>query len=113
MDGSVDPFELTITKHVYKDIEAYQSMFPHVVAAKHLAWHGGRLGEYGSIDFLYVNTGHSNPMRRALPTVLLDKERGYYDRVKYGELVKEVARTILGPLRKRSEASLTLDAFRA
>jgi DNA polymerase elongation subunit (family B) len=111
LEGRVDPFELTITKHVYKDIEAYQSMFPHVVAAKHLAWHGGRLGDYGSVDFLYVSTGHSNPMRRALPTVLLDKERGYYDRVKYGGLVKEVARTILGSLRHESEANLSLDAF--
>ncbi len=111
VEGRVDPFELKITKHVYKDIETYRSMFPHVVAARHLDWHGGRLGDYGSVDFLYVNAGHSNPMRRTLPTVLLDKERSYYDRVKYGELVKEVARTILGPLRKRAKVSLTLDSF--
>jgi len=111
VEGNVDPFELKITKHVYKDVEAYWSMFPHVVAVKHLVWHGGRLEEYGSIDFLYVNTGHSNPMKRAFPAVLLDKKRGYYDHVKYGELVQEAARTILGPLRCRSEVHLSLDAF--
>ena len=111
VEGKVDPVELSISKHMRKDVDAYKSMLPHVVAAKHLARGGKKLEEYASVDFVYMNTDHSNPMRRVLPSLMMDGQRGYYDREKYGKLVLDVADTILKPLKVDRDQPLILDLF--
>ncbi len=111
IEGNVDPAELSISKHMGKDLDSYKSMLPHVVAAKHLARRGKRLEEYASVDFVYMNADHSNPMRRVLPSPMMDGQRGYYDREKYGKLVLDVAETILKPLEVDQYQPLILDLF--
>jgi DNA polymerase I len=111
IEGDVDPSELSVSKHLRKDPNAYRSMLPHVVAAKHLARGGKRLEEYTSIDFVYMNADHSNPMRRVMPSLMMDGQRGHYDKERYANLVLDVAKTILKPLEASSAPPITLDTF--
>ena len=81
MDGEIDPAELAVSKRVRKEVDDYRSLFPHVVAAKHLARRGKRLEEHASVDFVYTNAGHRNQMRRVVPSAIVEDGGGYYDRV--------------------------------
>lgn len=111
LNGDIDPAELSVSKRVRKEVEAYRSLLPHVVAAKHLVRRGKKLEEHASVDFVYTNAGHANPMRRVLPSTMMDDRSGYYDREKYGRLVLDVADTILKPLDGERCRALTLDPF--
>ncbi len=109
---SVDPSELAISKHVRKDTNAYRSMFPNVIAARHLARGEKRLEEYGTVSFVYMNSDHSNPMRRVLPSVMMSGASNYYDREKYGRLVLDVGDTVLKSFKTDSSPCLTtLDSY--
>lgn len=48
-------------------------MFPHVVAAKHLAQHGKRLDEYATVVFVYTNAEHRNPVGWGLPAGMVSR----------------------------------------
>ena len=111
LKGDIDPFELSVSKRVRKEIDAYRSMFPHVVAAKHLVRRGKKLEEHASVDFVYTNAEHRNPMRRVLPVDIMSDGCGYYDREKYGRLLLEVADTILKPFEAGRTPPLNLDAL--
>ncbi len=104
MKGDVDPAELAISKRIRKDLNAYKSMFPHVVVARHLAWQGKRLEEYETVDFVFTNAKHGNPLQRVIPAIMMGNGCSYYDREKYGKLVLDVADTILKPLKKQSNS---------
>jgi DNA polymerase elongation subunit (family B) len=109
--GDVDAEELTISKRVHREVSAYRSMFPHVVAARQLAMRGKRIEEYSSVNFVYMNAKHSNPFRRVIPSIMVRDGHNYYDRKKYGKLVLDVADTILKPFRKEIEDRSLLNCF--
>jgi len=94
--GKVPPSELVMSKVLRKPVNAYRSLFPHVVAAIQMVQKGKRLKKGEKIDFIYVNAEHKNPFRRVVPAAIVDGAHGYYDRDKYVELILEVAETILG-----------------
>jgi DNA polymerase elongation subunit (family B) len=81
MCGEVPVGELTVSQILRKPLTAYTSLFPHVSAAVTLAHHGKVPREGAMIDFVFVNTGHPNPLRRVVPTALRTDAR--YDRAKY------------------------------
>ncbi len=110
--GEVDPFELVISKRLHRDVNTYRSLFPHVVAGRHLARRGKKLEEYGTVDYVFMSAKNSNPMRRVLPVAMMDKGQIHYDRVKYGKLLLDVADTVLKSFPTNQTASLTLDAFK-
>jgi DNA polymerase elongation subunit (family B) len=112
-EGEVDPKELGISKHLWRNVNNYRAMLPHVIAAKHLARRGKRLGEYSSVDFVYMNAAHNNPMRRVIPSPIMDEQNGYYDRERYAKLVLDVAKTILKPFETERMKPLVLDSFLA
>ncbi len=111
IEGDINPVELAISKRLHKNVNAYKSMFPHVVAARHLAWRGEKLEELTTVDFIYTNAGHGNPMRRVLPVVMMSDDWNYYDRKKYRKLVLDVADTILKPFEISRPLPLTLNVF--
>jgi len=111
LGGDVDPAELAISQHVRGDVSSYRSMFPNVVAARHLVGQGKRFGEHDVVSFVYMNAGHSNPMRRILPSTMLGKGSNYYDRGKYGKLVLDAADTVLKVFRIGCSSPSTLDIY--
>jgi hypothetical protein len=58
-----------------------------------LAHHDKAPREGAMIDFVFVNVGHPNPLRRVVPTALRTDTR--YDRAKYRELIVDAAETVL------------------
>jgi len=94
-EGKIELERLVVSKVLRKSVNKYRSMFPHVVAAMQMVQKGKRMRTGEMIDFIYVNASHTNPFRRVVPALLLDK-RNYYDREKYVEMVLDVAETILG-----------------
>jgi len=87
--------DLAFHKRVHKEVKAYKSMFPHVVAAKQLALQGNHFEDHSSVDFVFTNAEHHNPWRHVLPLALVKEGGTSYDRRKYGKLVLDVAETIL------------------
>ena len=94
--GSIPLDQLTISKTLRRQVNAYRSLFPHVVAAIQTAQKGKRLKRGDEISFIYVNAEHRNPFRRVVTSEILDSRQGHYDRGKYAELVLDVAETVLG-----------------
>jgi DNA polymerase elongation subunit (family B) len=98
--------DLVISKLLRQDIEKYKSLFPHVSAAIQLS--SNRDGPYpakgDTINYIYTNTQHKNPLRRiaALETahqedVVEKKGRSLnYDKEKYREMILDAAETVLG-----------------
>ena len=111
MCGDVDFETLAVSKRVHREVGKYKSMFPHVIAAKHLAQRGKRLEKYASVDFVFLNAGHRNPLRRVLPVNIMGDGSDYYDREKYGKLLLDTADTILKTLRTHDFPHSTLDAY--
>ncbi|MEM2094851.1 MAG: DNA polymerase domain-containing protein, partial [Candidatus Bathyarchaeia archaeon] len=102
--GEVDPTRLTVIKVLRKPVNEYRSMLPHVAAAKQIEMRGTRLTDGETVNFLYVNAGHSNPYRRVVSIPM--QGRSYYDKERYVELALDVAETVLGAFgfRKHQEA---------
>jgi DNA polymerase elongation subunit (family B) len=111
MSGSVDSEKLAVSKRVHKEVGEYRSMFPHVVAARHLSKRGKMLEEYASVDFVFLNAEHSNPLRRVLPVAMMSEGSDYYDEEKYGKMLLDVASTILKTFQIDNVPSLTLDIY--
>ena len=72
--------DLVISKLLRQDIEKYKSLFPHVSAAIQLR--SGTDGRYptrgDTINYIYTNTQHKNPLLRiaALETASKEEEDG-------------------------------------
>ncbi|MFH0748631.1 MAG: DNA polymerase domain-containing protein [Candidatus Bathyarchaeota archaeon] len=111
--GEIDLAKLAMSKRLHRHVDSYKSMVPHVAAAKHLVLHGKRIEEYDTVDFVFENSKHRNPLRRVLPTEMIDNGNKYYDRTKYGKLVLDVANTVLKTLKKTLSPPMTLDYFSA
>ena len=48
-----------------------------------------------TIQYVYTNAAHKNPLRRVMPLDLLSEEH-YYDKEKYREMLLESAESVLG-----------------
>jgi DNA polymerase elongation subunit (family B) len=84
--------DLVISKLLRQDIEKYSSLFAHVSAAIQLSNHGDNHPRKGdTIQYIYTNSHHNNPLCRVVPLEILQKERmkqgtlNYYDKDKYRE----------------------------
>src|SRR5512133_1120523 len=99
--------DLVISKLLGQDIEKYKSLFPHVSAAIQLTnTAGGKQPTKGyTIQYIYTDSQHKNPLCRVVPLELLQKEKdgkeerstlNYYDKEKYREMILDAAETVLG-----------------
>ncbi len=93
MDKTIPLEELVVSKQLRKPLSEYTHLAPHVSAAVSLAQQGLAVKKGDTIDFLYVNARHCNPLRRVAPRETYDA--GYYDREKYLDLILDAAETVL------------------
>jgi DNA polymerase elongation subunit (family B) len=92
--------DLVISKLLRQDIEKYKSLFPHVSAAIQLS--SSRDGRYptkgDTINYIYTNTQHKNPLLRIAALDSEDKGKTpNYDKEKYREMILDAVETVLGP----------------
>ena len=102
--------DLVISKLLRQDIEKYTSLFPHVSAAIQLSNNAENkcLTKGDTIQYIYTNSKHNNPLCRVVPLEILqkvgeketdDNEKGktlnYYDKDKYREMILDAAETVL------------------
>ncbi len=103
--------DLVISKLLGQEIEKYKSLFPHVSAAIQLLSNikgGGNYPTKGdTIQYIYTNSQHKNPLCRVVPLVILQKvgekdskeendKTLNYDKDKYREMILDAADTVLG-----------------
>ena len=99
--------DLIISKLLRQDIGKYKSLFPHVSAAIQLSNDTGNRPMKGdTIQYIFINSQHNNPLRRVVPIELMQKEQGEeqnaaplnnnYDKEKYREMILDAAETVLG-----------------
>ena len=90
-DG-IDNKDLVISKLLRQDIQKYKSLFPHASAAIQLRKYPLK-GD--TIQYIYTNSTHNNPLCRVTPIESL-KSIPQYDKEKYKEMILDVAETVLG-----------------
>jgi DNA polymerase elongation subunit (family B) len=100
--------DLVISKLLGQDIQKYKSLFPHVSAAIQLfsSKEGGNYPTKGdTIQYIYTNSKHNNPLCRVVPLEILHKGEKdskendktlNYDKDKYREMVLDATETVLG-----------------
>jgi DNA polymerase elongation subunit (family B) len=96
--------DLVISKLLRQDIEKYKSLFPHVSAAIQLSSKGeGKHPRKGdTIQYIYTNSQHKDPLRRVIPLEILQKGESRentamnYDKEKYRQMILDAAETVLG-----------------
>ncbi|HET7391449.1 MAG TPA: DNA polymerase domain-containing protein [Nitrososphaeraceae archaeon] len=94
--------DLVISKLLRQDIEKYKSLFPHVSAAIQLINDTGNRPLKGdTIEYIYANSQHNNPLCRVVPIDNIQEEaktipNNNYDKQKYREMILDAAETILG-----------------
>jgi DNA polymerase elongation subunit (family B) len=96
--------DLVISKLLGQDIEKYNSLFPHVSAAIQLSNTGGgkQPTKGDTIQYIYTNSQHKNPLCRVVPLEILQKGESMedsamnYDKDKYREMILDAAETVLG-----------------
>ncbi len=91
--GEVPPEELRVSTVLRRSLREYKARLPHVAAAEALDMAGESVEAGTLIDYVYVDAGHHNPLRRVRPAGC---GRGV-DVEKYVELVREAGRSILMP----------------
>jgi hypothetical protein len=100
--------DLIISKLLRQDIEKYRSLFAHVSAAIQLSSNveGGRRPSKGdTIQYVYTNSKHNDPLCRVVPLEILQKREkdgkensktlNYYDKEKYKVMILDAAETVL------------------
>ena len=97
MTGELTKEDLMVSKILRKPLSEYNSLFPHVTAGLQLASRGKLVRSGDTIDFIYTNTAHANPLCRTVPYELAT-EKIAYDRGKYRDLLLDASETILGSL---------------
>jgi DNA polymerase elongation subunit (family B) len=95
MTSEIELKDLVVSTMLRQDLTKYRSLFPHVSAALQLTEAGKSLVRGDTIQYIYTNAVHKNPLRRVLPLDLLSEEHDY-DKEKYREMLLEAAETILG-----------------
>jgi DNA polymerase elongation subunit (family B) len=97
MTGEIEVRDLIVSKLLRQDLHKYGSLFPHVSAAIHLRKAGKSLGRGDTIQYIYTDAHHKNPLWRVTPVDFIRKEEVLnYDREKYPEMLLEAAETVLG-----------------
>lgn len=68
--------DLVISKLLGQNIEKYRSLFPHVSAAIQLSNNGADTHptKGDTIQYIYTNSKHNNPLCRVVPLDTLQKE---------------------------------------
>jgi DNA polymerase elongation subunit (family B) len=90
--GKVPVRDLAISKVLRMPIKEYRSLVPHATAAIQLSQRNKPAKTGDSINYVYVNATHINPMNRVIPAEYAET----YDVEKYAEMVLDVAESILG-----------------
>jgi DNA polymerase elongation subunit (family B) len=94
MTGEIQLKDLVVSKMLRQDLSKYRSLFPHVSAALQLTEAGKSLVRGDTIQYIYTDAAHKNPLRRVMPLVLVSDEPDY-DKEKYREMLLEAAETWL------------------
>jgi DNA polymerase elongation subunit (family B) len=95
MTGELELKDLIVSKILRQDLQKYRSLFPHVSAALQLT--DVPLTRADTIQYIYTDAAHSNPLRRVIPVEFIEegREQGS-DKEKYCEMLLEAAETGLG-----------------
>ena len=97
MTGELELKDLIVSKILLQDLYKYKSLFPHVSAALQLTEAGVPLTRGETIQYIYTDAAHSNPLRRVMPVDFIEEGREQiYDKEKYREMLLEAAETVLG-----------------
>ena len=97
MTGELELKDLIVSKILRQDLYKYRSLFPHVSAALRLTEAGVPLTRGDTIQYIYTDAAHSNPLRRVTPVEFIEEGREQvYDKEKYREMLLEAAETVLG-----------------
>jgi DNA polymerase elongation subunit (family B) len=97
MTGEIEMQELVVSKVLRQDLIKYRSLFPHVSAALQLTEAGKSMVRGDTIQYIYTDVAHNNPLRRVRPVALINQGKKHeYDKEKYREMLLEAAETILG-----------------
>ena len=84
-----------MSKILRQDLVKYRILFPHVSAALQLIEAGKPIVCGDSIQYIYPDATHTNPLHRVMPVDLIS-EGQVYDRDKYRDMLLEAAETVLG-----------------
>ena len=95
MTGEIQIKDLVVSKMLGQDLTKYRSLFPHVSAALQLSETGQSLVRGDTIQYIFTDAAHKNPLRRVIPVDLISEEHDY-DKEKYREMLLEAAESILG-----------------
>ncbi|MGC2575318.1 MAG: DNA polymerase domain-containing protein [Candidatus Nitrosopolaris sp.] len=95
MTGGLELKDLVVSKILRQDLYKYRSLFPHVSAALRLTEAGVPLTRGDTIQYIYTDAAHSNPLRRVVEFIEQGREQ-VYDKEKYREMLLEAAETVLG-----------------
>jgi DNA polymerase elongation subunit (family B) len=93
MNGEVQITDLVVSKLLRQNIEKYRSLFPHVAAAIRLNVSGVIANRGDSIQYVYTDSNHTDPLYRITPTKLVSSEN--YDKEKYLEMLLDSAEAVL------------------
>jgi DNA polymerase elongation subunit (family B) len=70
--------DLVISKLLRQDIVKYRSIFPHVSAAIQLSNDTGKYHTKGdTIQYIYTNSQHNNPLCRVVPMIIENTQAGF------------------------------------
>jgi DNA polymerase elongation subunit (family B) len=96
MTGELELKDLVVSKILRQDLYKYRSLFPHVSAALRLTEAGASLTRGDTIQYIYTDAAHSNPLRRVTPVEFIEegREQGY-DKEKYREMLLETAKRVI------------------
>jgi DNA polymerase elongation subunit (family B) len=105
MTGELTAEDLLITTILWRNLNEYKILAPHVSAGLKLASEGKILRAGDRINYIYENATHFNPLSRAIPYRFEDNSGPVqYDREKYRDLLLDAAETVLGPFGFSREA---------
>ena len=97
MTGEIQLQDLVISKSLGQGLDKYKSLFPHVSAAIQLSNEGKSKAVGESVEYIFTNSRHTNPLCRVTPRDLIKEgQRFDYDKEKYREMLLEAAETVLG-----------------
>jgi len=90
MTGELERKDLIVSKILRQDLHKYRSLFQLTEA-------GVPLTRGDTIQYIYIDAAHSNPLRRVTPVEFIEEGREQvYDKEKYREMLLEAAETVLG-----------------
>jgi len=96
MTGEIEVKDLVVSKILRQDLYKYRTLFPHVAAALQLSEAGVPLVRGDTIQYIYTDAAHSNPLHRVVPVNLIDEAQEQdYDKEKYRDMLLDAAETVL------------------